>query len=78
MTLKCYCHHLCCGYLRLIADDNVVLHGMRNVIYRKLQEGPLWNIDQTLACPGGSMIKRVGPRDQCHTLKRHHNNLMRP
>lgn len=57
-----------CGYLRLIADDNVILHGMRNVVYRELQEGPLWNIDQTPAGPGGTVIIRVGPRDHCHAL----------
>lgn len=60
---------LTASYLRFIADEDVVLHGVRDVVYRELQVGPLWDVDQAGTCPGGTAVQRVGPWDYCHSLK---------
>lgn len=57
-------------YLRLIADEDVILHGVRNVVHRELQEGPLWHTNQANTSPGGSTVLRVGTWNNCHSLKR--------
>lgn len=51
--------------LRLIADEDVVLHRVRDVVDRELQEGPLWDVDQADTGPGGTAVLRDGPRDHC-------------
>lgn len=56
-------------YLGFVADHDVVLHGKGNVVHRELQEGALWDIDQTDTCPGGGTVVRVGPWDDSHSLQ---------
>lgn len=57
-------------YLGLVADEDVVLHGVGDVVHRELQEGPFWNINQADTCPGGIAIQRVGSWDHCYSLER--------
>lgn len=54
--------------LGFVADQDVVLHGKGDVVHGELQEGTLWDIDQTDTCPGGSAVVRVGPRNHGHSL----------
>lgn len=56
--------------LRFITDEDVILHGVGDVVHGELQEGPLWDVDQTDACPGGTTVQRMGPRDHRHSLKK--------
>ena len=56
-------------YLRLIADDDVILHGVRDVVHGELQEGPLGNVDQADARPGGTAVLGVGSLHHGDTLE---------
>lgn len=33
------------SYLRFVSDEDVVFHGLGNVVHRELQEGSLWDIN---------------------------------
>lgn len=63
------------SYLRFVADEDVVLHGVGDVVHSELQEGPLWDIDQTNTSPGRTAVQRVGPWDHCHSLKEQHEDM---
>lgn len=65
---------LTAAYLRLVADEDVVLHWMRDVVDRELQEGPFWDVDQANTCPGGTAVQRVRPGDHSHSLKTQHEH----
>lgn len=61
---------LTASYLRFVADEDVVLHGVGDVVHRELQEGPLWDINQANTCPGGTAVQGVWPWNDCHPLKK--------
>lgn len=58
------------SYLRLITNQDVVLYGVRDVVYSELEEGPLGNVGQADTCPGGTTVLRVWPLVHRHSLKR--------
>lgn len=58
------------AYLRFVADEDVILHGSGDVVHSELQEGPLWDIDQTNSGPGGTAVQWVGPGNHSHSLKK--------
>lgn len=63
-------HLLIASYLRLVADEDVILHRVGDVVHSELEKRPLWDVDQTDTCPGGAAVQRVGPRDYGHSLKK--------
>jgi len=56
-------------YLRLVAYDDVILHGVGDVVHGELQEGSLGNVDQADARPGGAAVLGVGPLHHRHPLE---------
>lgn len=62
------------AYLRLVADQDVVLHGEGDVVHEELQKGALWDVDQTNTCPGGRAVMRVGPWNHSHSLHERNEN----
>lgn len=58
------------SYLGLIANYDVILHGVRNVVNTEDQEGAFWNVDQTQTGPRGTAVQGVWPGHNCHALKR--------
>jgi hypothetical protein len=55
--------------LRLVADEDVVLHGVGDVVNGELQVGPLGNVDKTYPCPGGATVLRARSLHYCQTLE---------
>ena len=58
------------SYLRFVADEDVVLHRVGDVVHGELQVTLLRDINQTHTCPGGAAVQRVGPRDHRHLLEK--------
>ena len=56
-------------HLWFVADDDVVLHGVGEVVDGELQVGALWDVDQSRTGPGGVTVLWVWPRYVCHSLK---------
>lgn len=56
-------------HLRLVANEQVVVHGVRDVVNVELQVRPLRHVDKAHARPGGAAVQRVGPGHQRHPLK---------
>lgn len=56
-------------HLRLVANEQVVVHGVRDIVDVELQVLPLRHVDEAHARPGGAAIQRVGPGHQRHPLQ---------
>ena len=57
-------------HLGLVADEDVVLHGVGDVVDGELQERPLGHVDEPHARPGGAAVLGVWPLDHRHSLER--------
>lgn len=62
-------------HLRLISDEDVILHGVRDVVHGELEEGSFRDIDQANTSPGGAAVKWVWPGNYCHSLKGRNQQL---